>query len=74
MKCLIQDENLEAVWKEVTDSVGRQHIDEESNKKKKIRQSTPMSTPTATLTVAIEQPVTTEEPSSMGRQGTVVNL
>jgi hypothetical protein len=40
MKCLAHDKNLEAVWKEVTDSVGPQHIDEESDKKKRLRQST----------------------------------
>lgn len=29
---------MDAVWKEIKDSLARQHLDEESNKKKKIRQ------------------------------------
>ena len=38
MKCAIPDHSMDAVWKEVKDSLARQHLDEESNKKKKIRQ------------------------------------
>lgn len=37
MKCTIHDESLTLIWKEVVDSVNRQHIDEANNKKKRIR-------------------------------------
>ncbi|CAF2088940.1 unnamed protein product, partial [Rotaria magnacalcarata] len=37
MKCTILDDNIDDHWKEITDSLGRQHIDEENNKKKRIR-------------------------------------
>lgn len=38
LKCAIPDHSMDAVWKEIKDSLARQHLDEESNKKKKIRQ------------------------------------
>jgi hypothetical protein len=37
---MIHDDNMGIVWKEVVDSVCQQNIDEESNKKKKVRQET----------------------------------
>lgn len=38
IKCGIPDNSIDGVWKEIKDSLARQHLDEESNKKKKIRQ------------------------------------
>lgn len=48
MKCLIHDDNLEPIWKEILDSINRQHIDEASNKKKKMRQDISPSATTST--------------------------
>ena len=38
MKCMILDDNINDQWKEIMDSLGRQHIDEANNKKKRICQ------------------------------------
>ena len=37
MKCTVHDESMALIWKEIVDSVNRQHIDEANNKKKRIR-------------------------------------
>ena len=37
MRCTILDDQIDSYWKEIIDSLSRQHIDEENNKKKKIR-------------------------------------
>ncbi|CAF1930900.1 unnamed protein product, partial [Rotaria magnacalcarata] len=44
MKCTILDDNIDDHWKEITDSFGRQHIDEENNKKKRIRPEQSLAT------------------------------
>ncbi|CAF3710089.1 unnamed protein product [Rotaria socialis] len=36
MKCIIIDDNMSILWKEIMESLSRQHIDEENNKKKRI--------------------------------------
>ncbi|CAF1199852.1 unnamed protein product [Rotaria sordida] len=36
MKCMILDDNIADQWKEIKESLGRQHIDEANNKKKRI--------------------------------------
>ncbi len=41
MKCMIHDDNMSNIWKEVKESLSRQHLDEENNKKKRIRQESP---------------------------------
>ena len=71
MKCLVHDENLDAVWKEVADSIGRQHIDEESNKKKKMRHSA--STAISTPSVVIEHPPIVEQLSTEDKPSVIDN-
>ena len=65
MKCIIHDDNLDAVWKEVVDSVNRQHIDEVSNKKKKVRQDTSSTTSLFPIT-ADQQASATDNQSETG--------
>ena len=36
MKCIIIDDNMSSLRKEIMESLSRQHIDEESNRKKRI--------------------------------------
>ncbi|CAF4124476.1 unnamed protein product [Rotaria sp. Silwood2] len=43
MKCMILDDNMSVTWKEVMESLSRQHIDEENNKKKKINKQSSSS-------------------------------
>ncbi len=45
---MIFDDNMSDQWQELIDSLGRQHIDEENNNKKKIRQE-PLSTVSNTI-------------------------
>lgn len=55
---MIHDDNLQQIWKEVVDSISRQHIDEESNKKKKLQQvklTTDLSTTRAVTSTENQQ-------------------
>lgn len=52
---MIIDENINGVWKEVIDSLSRQHIDEANNRKKRISKEQPVTSTTTTTESSTEQ-------------------
>lgn len=67
MKCLIHDDDLPPIWKEIMDSINRQHIDEANNKKKKMRQD--ISPSTTTSTAQSETQISNDDSSQMAVSG-----
>ncbi|CAF1397047.1 unnamed protein product [Adineta steineri] len=61
MKCMILDDNLKVVWDEVVGSLSRQHIDEESNKKKKIHTELLSTSTTSSSQLAHKPTIPTEQ-------------
>ncbi|CAF2085680.1 unnamed protein product [Rotaria magnacalcarata] len=53
MKCIIIDDNMSILWKEIMESLSRQHIDEENNKKKRINKQ-PFLMPTNTTSQLLQ--------------------
>lgn len=61
MKCMIIDDNMNGTWKEILESLSRQHIDEENNKKKRINKQALLMLNNATSDVLQTTEIVNEE-------------
>ena len=52
MKCIIIDDNMSSLWKEIVESLSRQHLDEESNIKKRINKQPSLALTNTTSQIA----------------------
>ena len=52
MKCIIIDDNMSSLWKEIVESLSRQHIGEESNRKKRINKQLSLALTNTTSQIA----------------------
>lgn len=74
MKCMILDENIGDHWKEITDSLGRQHIDEYNNNKKKLhsQEASKASQPVTAVEVPQLPIVSNEDESGLATQSNTI--
>jgi hypothetical protein len=71
---MILDDNLKAVWEEITSSLSRQHIDIENNMKKKIHKEPPLVLANTTSQLAQTSTIVTEqEATSLASTSTIDN-